>query len=498
MWRQQACSANPDSDQSISDDDQDLGHNWPGNCLSLAASTEKKEGLEILSRLERLKGTLESGTKTSILPHEPRSSNCEDDVEMPNFYDEGDSVCPPEKAISKDEENNVLPKLSARVGAKKFSDDSLLRVGIEKQGSLFSWSSASKEAEALMHLNEHASCNSRPKKSSKLKGKGKPRFSFRFQSHKGLSSPATSKDENNLSSSILEAPERLDVMELRTEENLVAELPEDIQVEEENMSEIIPHEVEALRHKCSEQSMAELLYGLQDNASLLRGNSEKNSSKIGKRLQPVVRRNISMLGDRTVNKEDSPDLVESSGSSSDSETSDKDLEIAMSVKKGQTMVDQFQEALGATFLNDKPQGSGLFLKLQQVMQREKEQEMDFVQKLKNGEYQNEPNCIYVKILTRCLDGKLTVCDCLFSDNIESLAWSEPLKETASEGTKRTIIFNPRVPNSVDSVNVDLEVGNCIRIHPPWKEIQVGNDKIIILATYFSNFQLTSPSLAEEV
>lgn len=63
--------------------------------------------------------------------------------------------------------------------------------------------------------------------------------------------------------------------ELRTEENLVAELPEDIQAEEENMLEIIPHEVEALRHKCSEQSMAELLDGLQDNASLLRGNSEK-------------------------------------------------------------------------------------------------------------------------------------------------------------------------------------------------------------------------------
>lgn len=38
------------------------------------------------------------------------------------------------------------------------------------------------------------------------------------------------------------------------------------------------------------------------------------------------------------------------------QTSDKDLEIAMPKKKGQTMVDQFQEALGATFLNDKPQG----------------------------------------------------------------------------------------------------------------------------------------------
>ena len=63
--------------------------------------------------------------------------------------------------------------------------------------------------------------------------------------------------------------------ELRTEENLVMELPEDIQGEEENITETMPPEVEALGHECGEQSMAELLDGLHGNTSLPRGNSEK-------------------------------------------------------------------------------------------------------------------------------------------------------------------------------------------------------------------------------
>lgn len=47
-------------------------------------------------------------------------------------------------------------------------------------------------------------------------------------------------------------------------------------------------------------------------------------SRGGKRFQSVVKRNISLLGDRTVNNEDSedsPNLMGCSGSSSDSEVS---------------------------------------------------------------------------------------------------------------------------------------------------------------------------------
>ena len=104
----------------------------------------------------------------------------------------------------------------------------------------------------------------------KGKGKGKPKFSFGFQSHVDrLSSPSTSKNENNLPTSIHEVPKRLNL------ENLVAELPEDIQGEEEILSEVVPFEEEAYRHECSEQSMAELLDGLQDNTCFWGRNLKK-------------------------------------------------------------------------------------------------------------------------------------------------------------------------------------------------------------------------------
>lgn len=66
-------------------------------------------------------------------------------------------------------------------------------------------------------------------------------------------------------------PERLDY---RPEENSDAELLEDIQVEEENQLEIVPFEVNEHGHGCIEQSMAELLDGLQDKTTMARGSSK--------------------------------------------------------------------------------------------------------------------------------------------------------------------------------------------------------------------------------
>ncbi|XP_059438937.1 uncharacterized protein LOC132171590 [Corylus avellana] len=111
------------------------------------------------------------------------------------------------------------------------------------------------------------------------------------------------------------------------------------------------------------------------------------------------------------------------------------------------------------------------------MQTEKERDMDFLRKLETGSNANdETSCIVVKILTRYLDAKLTVCQCSFGQNMES---GSP-QIMVEGGRKRTIIFSPRV-----SSDVDLDVGNLICIHPPWKEVQVGNDESILLSTYFS-------------
>ncbi|KDO58446.1 hypothetical protein CISIN_1g030704mg [Citrus sinensis] len=67
-----------------------------------------------------------------------------------------------------------------------------------------------------------------------------------------------------------------------------------------------------------------------------------------------------------------------------------------------------------------------------------------------------------------------------SDN-EEPQWPQSNQKRGNGGRERKIIFNPRV-----CCDVDIEVGSSIRIHPPWKEVQVGgNDESIILSTYFS-------------
>lgn len=104
------------------------------------------------------------------------------------------------------------------------------------------------------------------------KSKIKPRFSFRFQSHKGISWPATSNNENDVSTKAGEVPERLKASDHLTLEHSIAEVLEDFDVEEENQLEIVPADVEAHSHGFIEHSMAELLDHLQDNTSLLRGN----------------------------------------------------------------------------------------------------------------------------------------------------------------------------------------------------------------------------------
>ncbi|KAF3436414.1 hypothetical protein FNV43_RR23506 [Rhamnella rubrinervis] len=469
-------------------EEEELGDDSPENCVSLAGPPEKKEELRPASRPEILKGTRRqnSGGK-SLWREEPGSSTLEDEVEMPVFLDEGDFT---------KKGNNVLPEVSNTLEDKKSHQNAAHSVGSEKQDGLYPWSAVSEEAEALMFLNETATCYSKAKnfsKGVKGKGKGKPKFSFHFQSHKeGTHCPSTSKAENRVSLNIHEVPERLDTTELGSEGNLIDELLEDIQGEEENQLCIPPAEVEARRwHGHAEQSMAELLDGLQDKTSLLRRNFKTCSKTRGGRVHMVVMKSISPLGNRVVTSEDSPELT-GSGSSSDDETSDHTLKLAIPETKRQTMVDRFQEALCATSCNDdealvavhKPLRVGLFLKLQQVVQSEKERNVQFLKKLQKRTSLNEPDCMDGKILARYLEAKLIVCDCLFSENPESLAWADCPQEMVNGGIKRTIIFNPKICN-----DVDLEVGNFIRIHSPWKEVQVGNDRTIILSTYVSQISV---------
>ncbi|KAM1755961.1 hypothetical protein ACFX11_008209 [Malus domestica] len=70
--------------------------------------------------------------------------------------------------------------------------------------------------------------------------------------------------------------------------------------------------------------------------------------------------------------------------------------------------------------------------------------MEFLKNIEDGANQNEPTCMDVKIPSRYLDAKLTVCHCSFGNNMTSLQWPGKPKNTMNEETTWTVIFNPRV------------------------------------------------------
>lgn len=502
MWRQKIFPGDEDSDQSISDE-EDFNVDLRASCVSLGGPSEKEEVAQLQSQLDMLKGTHGvpwGRIAGNLSPKKQINVFAEDEVEMPKFPDEVGFIFSPrkastcnsdEEAISSNEKANALPKFSLTPGVKTFQKDGFHDFGSGRLDEENTWSVVSKEAKALVRLNENALCSSssqptcKVNKSGKgIQSKSKPKFSFRFQSHReGLSSPSISKDDNSTPCKVDELPERIETADC--EKHSIAGLLEGFSGKKARQSEMVPDEVED-PHWCDDHSAAEHLDGLWDNSSLLRRNSKMNSRTRGKRMQVFSRRSISQLGDRTIDCEDLEPL--GSGSSSDDEANYQNPKPAVPEVKRQTIVDRFQEAFGTTSRDEaafvavpRSFGVGLFGKLQQVMQSEKETDVDFLKLQTRVSPNNEPTCLNVKILSRYLDAKLIVCHVSSSKDIEDPRWPQSNQKMGNGGRERTIIFNPRV-----CCDVDLEVGSSICIHPPWKEVQVwGNDESIILSMYFS-------------
>ncbi|WJZ90301.1 hypothetical protein VitviT2T_009453 [Vitis vinifera] len=481
---------NPESDQSISEEED-----WPQNCISLGGATEKKEGFQIQSQLELLIGTYEAdhGRKTANLSHEKQTGfSFEDDDEMSVFHNGGHLILSPRKGSKCNSEERVYD--DEKVDLHKF--------GSAKQDG-DTWSAVTKETEELVHLNENAGCSSshvsysRGNKFSKGgKTKSKPKFSFRFQSNKEDSfGPFITNEKSSRSSKVDQVPEGLEAIEHKTMEGAIAEFVDGFHGEKLKETEI--HAVQGdqtVGHGCSKHSVAELLNDLQEKNGLLGGKSKMCCRRKGRRVQLVIKKNISTSEDRTMQNED-PDEPMASGPSSDDEANMQNTRLNVSEAERKTMADRFHDALGAASVNDeaplfvvpKPSGTGLFGKLQRVMQSEKERDMNFLKKLQIGASPNyEASCIDVKILSRFFEAKLTVCNCSLVENEESSQQGESY-QILKECRRRlnTVIFSSRACG-----DVELEVANLIRIHPAWKEVQVtGSDKIIILATYFSQMSI---------
>ncbi|XLR25995.1 hypothetical protein S83_053895 [Arachis hypogaea] len=476
MWRQNILRHNHDSDQSISDDDVDEPDGaCPNDVISVktlkaSAAASSKEELPLPVRLDFLKGASESRIKFWLgqaavcqLRHEPTDTPPEDEVEMPEF-NEGDSSSilgevaanSSDEEVIQDEGNTVLSIRELRKYGPQFVRHKQVRVSNER-------------SEAVLPLKESSSCSALHASTSRANRcgvwrKAKSRISMSSLSHKCENSGPSMSDR--LPEKKADGPWASATLDSNhTEDNDGVELSSDTE----------PAETEAIAPGPNLPSMADLFENLQDKTHLYFPHGQTRG-KIGHTVQ---KRGRSDLPDMIADSEDSPDLVDS-GSSSDNEESDQHMRITFCGKKTQTMADRFQEALGTSSIIAEGTHvgvhnslrAGIFGKLQQVMQTEKERDLDFWKKLQSGARpDSELGCFDVKIISRYLDGKLTVCHCSFGKFREHFL--------STNNRESTIIFSPRVCD-----NVDLEVGNLIRIHPPWKEIQVGNDRMI-LCTYFS-------------
>ncbi|KAE9593829.1 hypothetical protein Lalb_Chr18g0047211 [Lupinus albus] len=415
MWRQNIFSDNPNSDHSISEDEEDVEMFNDVVSLNASGSVFNKEELSLPARLDLLKGMRDenlAGKASGSSFEKPAGSPFDDDeVEMPDFKDA--------------ETSNISGEIVANSSDEEvISDDESHKYG---------------------HFGASIS-----------------KFDRLPEIFKAVDPGASATSDGNY-------------------------LEDDGKIEINSDTE--PVESEAHAHGVNLPSMADLFDKMQDKTSLYFAHDSQRRGKTGPFFQ---KRSRFQSLNTIVDSEGSPEPV-GSGSSSDNEVSEQKLKITSPGKKMQTIADRFQEALGSSSVIDDGTNipalnsfrAGIFEKLQQVMQKEKETDMDFWKQLQTGA--SKLGSVDIKIVSRYLDGKLTVCVCSFSKNIENFPLLDSSKGTAvdgREGRQVTIIFNPRVCD-----NVDLEVGNMIRILPPWKEVQVGNDNII-LCTYFSQIPPT--------
>ncbi|XAR61300.1 hypothetical protein NMG60_11034953 [Bertholletia excelsa] len=471
MWPKTGFAQNQDSDQSISED-EDLSPDWRENCITLGGTAERKGGIQIQSQLELLTEhkrassagmhALDHGTgTTNSIKQRQRGFSCDDEVEVPVFQSDEDFE------ISSSPRMALTCNLDEDIN----SDDeeiSLHSSGRKEQQGTCAWSSATEEAEALVHLLDNAGASSSIAVTSKDKnpcigGQGKAKSKLLLHSHpsKEHAQLVRSKDEDSMSSKRYER--------------------------KQSMFDDVPAELDT--HGYTAHSMAELLDSFQGKNSSLQGQFKTNTGREDQRTLMVDGRNISRLLDRQMAEDDQPPEAVSSGTSSDDEISYQanvqDVGIIIPGSRQKTMADKFQEALSAGFANEKGpnfanHGTGIFEKLQLVMRGEKKREMDFLNRLHTGfSATEESGCIDVEILSRCLEAKLIVCQCCFSRDTQSLLRAE--SSQMMESRTLTIIFCPRA-----CADVEIEIGNLIRVHSPWKEVQLrGRDKVVILSTCFS-------------
>lgn len=489
---------NYESDQSISEEEEEEceGNVHGGWSISLGETTERKGRGQVLSQLEILRDArgLEHVIGPSNTPQKRDKLLCiqdeVDDMRQLTCLADRVSTCTSDEENISDEEvikeNNMLLVRSISSECGNFQKINFPVSRIARTDEECAWSAVNKEVEELVHVNENAICSSSPAIFSKLsksgkgvRGKAKPKFSFHLPSHK--------IGNGDTSMPLLEASESIKPATAEQSMSDLLEFFKGGKIEQSNVHAM--QDDVSVRENCTKDSMAVLLDSFREKNDLPQGDT-KVISRTKERLQLVVKRNIHSLGDRTLDGDKSPDILDTdSSTSSDDKVFNQNLEhIIPESKRKKSMADQFQEAIGVASARDEEisfalpthMGTGLFGKLQHVIQNEKERDINFMKQLQTQACV-EGSYFDVKILSRWLEAKLTVCSCTFIRHKEDSQLVDNCQIELKTGRTYTIMFS-----SKSCGDVELEVGNLIRIYPPWKDVSVvEKNEIVILSTYFS-------------
>ncbi|VAI60010.1 unnamed protein product [Triticum turgidum subsp. durum] len=328
------------------------------------------------------------------------------------------------------------------------------------------WDEVREEADELAHVHKDPHARSvsllSAGTSKRSKCENKRKFSIRgFNSIvSGVKSENSYAGEQEVSSGMRPA---------KTVETLMAEQLENIDEDTEDLPSDFAHPT-----KIANTSVAELLEDLQDRSvSSLRtpfSIHQQTKAKEGKPKVPTSGKKIpALLGQRDLDSEEPSEhaIGETSSEDEAEDTVRNNLTMVNKDVKGnrKTMSDLFQEAFIATDMEGtalpmRSTGAGYYGRMQQIMQMEKDRHAEFSRQYnKAQDYLGDSKGVTVQILTRSLEGKLTVCLCLLKEKSNL-----PLTDCDMDGSssKRTIIFSPKICD-----NVDLVEGNIIHIHPPW-------------------------------
>lgn len=274
----------------------------------------------------------------------------------------------------------------------------------------------------------------------------------------------------------------------KASQTMMAELLENMNEETEDLPSEFARPI-----KKANISIAELLEDLQDRSGSSVGTPfslhQHTRAKEGKPKVPTSGKKIlALLGQRSLDGEDPLEHVIGETSSEEEDIVQNHLTLVNKDVKGQTMADLFQEAFNAaimegTALPMRSNGAGYYGRMQQIMQMEKDRHAEFLRQYnREQDYLGDSKGVTVQILSRSLEGKLTVCHCLFKEksNFPSTSKVSTDCDMDDSNIKRTIIFSPKICD-----NVDLVAGNTIHIYPPWKQVKVKEEEVI-LCTYFSH------------